>query len=65
MPADLSGRAKAFYGGGREKLIAQQCQCNPANQSQRAGRYNGDAGKHYDRRPQAWNGLLLHRFAFV
>ena len=62
MPADLSGRAKAFYHGGRKKLIAQQCQSNPANESQRAGCYNGDAGEHYDRRPQAWNGLLLHRF---
>ena len=62
MLADLSGRAKAFYRGERKKLISQQCQSNPANENQRAGRYNDDAGEHYDRRPQAWNGLLLHRF---
>src|SRR6266436_6677992 len=62
MPADLSGRAKAFYRGGMKKLIAQQCQSNPANESQRAGCYNCDAGEHPDRRPQAWNGLLLHWF---
>ena len=65
MPADLSGRARAFYRGREEKLIAQQCQSNPANEGQRAGRYNGDAGEHYDQRPRAWNRLLLHRFAFV
>jgi hypothetical protein len=54
-------------------LISQQCQCNPANESQGAGRYNTDAGKNHDRRPQAcgWNRLLLrrvvdcHRFAPV
>jgi hypothetical protein len=44
------------------KLIAQQYQSNPANESQRASRYSGDAGEHHDRRPQGWNGLLLHRF---
>ncbi|MEY2428800.1 MAG: hypothetical protein QOJ40_1685 [Verrucomicrobiota bacterium] len=44
------------------KLIAHQCQSNPAKESQRTGRYDGDAGEHYDRRPQAWNGLLVHRF---
>jgi hypothetical protein len=65
LPADLSGRARAFYRGREEKLIAQQRQRNPANEGQSAGRYNGDAGEHYDRRPRAWNGLLLHRFAFV
>jgi hypothetical protein len=48
-----------------KKLIPQQCQCNPANESQRPGRYNDDTGEHHDRRPQAWNGLLLHWFSFV
>jgi hypothetical protein len=62
MPADLSGRARAFYRGREEKLIAPQYQSNPANESQRASRYSGDAGEHHDRRPQGWNGLLLHRF---
>ena len=45
-----------------KKLIAQQGKCNPANESQRAGRYNDDTGEHHNRRPQAWNGLLLHWF---
>ena len=46
-------------------LISQQCQCNPADEGQRAKRYNGDAGEHHYRRPKGWHVLLLHRFAFV
>jgi hypothetical protein len=46
----------------RGKLISQLGQCNPANEGQRAGHYNDDTGEHHDRRPQAWNGLLLHWF---
>src|SRR2546429_9451131 len=34
---------------------------NPANESQRAGRYNADTGENHDRRPLAcgWNGYPL------
>jgi hypothetical protein len=57
---NLSERARAFY---RErKTNIPTGPCNPANEGQRGGRYNGDTGEHRDRRPQAWNGLLLHRF---
>jgi len=31
-----------------------------SQEGQRAGSYNDDTGEHHDRRPQAWNGLLLH-----
>jgi hypothetical protein len=68
MPADgyvrtpLGRLVAPLRNRGKGKLIAHQCQSNPAKESQRTGRYDGDAGVHYDRRPLAWNGLPMHRF---